>query len=260
MIVYSAHSGGDDLGLDRLILRVRDETGIQQPLCLLQSAHRIVPGPRGALETGARSHLNSARARAQLLELAHAALLTPGLVLRLADAIHRLRLSLAQSGELHTLRALRAEGGEIACAAGADAEIGPEHADAQRDLLEVLPAHAHEREAPEERPGDDDEPAGGRRDEHAPVREREYAALDGPRLDRLAGDQHRAQVTERLLQALLVGRRGKAHVALSGYFLLTISARSSRNFALTMRSLAGPMRIRSFCPAERASSEGSANV
>src|SRR5690242_2749231 len=81
----------DDLGLDGLVLGVRDELRIQQLLGLLQAAQRVVV----AGETGGRlrgAHLDAARARAQLLQLAHAALLAPGLILALADAVHRLAL------------------------------------------------------------------------------------------------------------------------------------------------------------------------
>src|SRR5437773_6263251 len=42
------------------------------------------------------------------------------------------------------------------------------------------------------------------------------------------------------------------------HFFLAISARNSRSFALMARAFAGPMRISSFCPAERLSRSASA--
>src|SRR5579863_1182291 len=88
--------GRDDLGLDGLVLRVGDELLIEQLLRLAQPPHRIALGghrPRRRSNPGA--HLDAPRARPQLLELADAALLAPGLVLGLTDAVDRLCLRAA---------------------------------------------------------------------------------------------------------------------------------------------------------------------
>ena len=61
--------------------------------CLASCRRRTAsPSPR-RLRRRAGGHLDAAGAGAQLLELAHPALLAPRLVLCLADAIHRLRLA-----------------------------------------------------------------------------------------------------------------------------------------------------------------------
>ena len=83
----------DDLRLDCLVLRIRDQPGIEHLLGILETPDRVGSAPgRTPWQRGTRAHLDAARARAQLLELADPALLAPGLILRLADPIHRLRL------------------------------------------------------------------------------------------------------------------------------------------------------------------------
>src|SRR5579863_4104298 len=97
MLMYSA-SRRHDLRLDRLVLGIGDEPRVEQPLGLLKPPHRIIARRRGARrERRSRHDLDAPRARPQLLELAHPPLLAPGLILRLTDAIHRLRLGLAQA-------------------------------------------------------------------------------------------------------------------------------------------------------------------
>ncbi len=65
---------------------------IEHLLGILQPPDRIgcPAGPHGRGRT--RADLDATRARAQLLELADAAFFAPGLILRLADPIHRLGL------------------------------------------------------------------------------------------------------------------------------------------------------------------------
>src|SRR5262249_31096848 len=150
------------------------------------------------------------------LELAHAALLAPGLVLALADAVYGLALLLAQALEFYALRALRAERGEIGGPAGAQRQVRAQHADAQRHLFEVLPADGGDVEAAEQPARQHDQAAAGRSHQQPPVTEREPAHLDGPGLERLARYQHRAQLGERSGEARLV-RGCIAHVGdLSG--------------------------------------------
>src|ERR1700683_1347429 len=192
------------------------------------------------------------------LERAHPTCLPPRLVLALADAIHRLRLLLAQSLELDLLRALCPERGQIGRPAGAQRKGRTHDAHMQRDLLEVLPADRGDIEAAEQLACQHDQPAAAGGDEDPAVGEREQPSLDRPGLERLAGDQHRAQLRERLSGSRLVQSTCIAHGSPASYLFLAISARSSRSFALMMRAFAGPMRISSFCPAERLSRFGSA--
>src|SRR5246127_3130367 len=199
-----------DLRLDRLVLRIGDELGIEQLLGFAQPPHRITLGARRRC-TGCGEHLKSARASAQLLELAHPALLAPCLILGLADAVHGPRLLLAQSLELDTLRALRAERGEIGGLAGAQRQIRTDDPDLQCHLLEILPADGRHVEAAEELAREDHESAARGRDEHPPGRESEDAALDRPGLERLAGNQYRTQIRERSLGVGLVKRCTSAH-------------------------------------------------
>src|SRR4029077_2450409 len=200
-------SGGDDLGLDRLVLRIGDQARIEQLLRLLQPAHCIAL-TRSAECGGRGGHLDAARARPQLLQLAHTALLAPCLVLALTDAIQGLPLAAAQSAEPDLLRAAGAEGSEVGCLASADRELRAQHADAQRDLLEILPADGGDLEPAEEPAIEHDQTSAGRRDQESAVRKREQPHLDGPRLDGLAVDQHRAQLREWPLESRLVPWRG----------------------------------------------------
>src|SRR5215467_3244887 len=121
VVMYSG-SGRDDLCLDRLVLGVGNEPGVEQPLRLLKPPHRIIARRGGGSSQRRSGHdLDAARTGAQLLELAHPPLLAPGLVLRLADSVHRLRLVLAQALELDPLRALRRKRGQIGRLAGTNA-------------------------------------------------------------------------------------------------------------------------------------------
>ena len=110
-----APSRGNDLCLDRLILGIGNEPVVQHFLGFLQPTHRIGltcrAGRRIAATTGA--DLNAAGTRSQFLQLTHAALLAPRLILRLANAIHRLRLVFTQALELDPLRALPALRGKV---------------------------------------------------------------------------------------------------------------------------------------------------
>src|SRR5213082_922431 len=214
-----------DLRLDRLVLRIGDELRVEQLLRFAQTAHRITLGARRRRSCRRRScrreYLDSPRSRPQLLELAHPALLAPGLILGLADAVHGLSLLLEQSLELDALRPLRAERGEIGGLARAQRQIRADHSDVQSHLLEILPADGGYVEAAEELAREHDEPAAGGGDEQPPVREREETPLDRPGLERLAGNQHRAQIRERSCGVLVhhsrvgharVSRTGKSYV------------------------------------------------
>src|SRR6185312_5414944 len=106
----------------------------------------------------ARSELNAAGARPQLLELADAALLAPGLILRLTDAVYRLCLRRAQPLEGVDVRASeRGARGEIGRSRRPHDELGSDETDVQRHILEVLPAdvaHVETAEKPARDPQD----------------------------------------------------------------------------------------------------------
>src|SRR5205823_3842645 len=170
-----------DLRLDRLVLRIGDELRVEQLLRFAQTAHRITLGARRR-RSCRREYLDSPRSRPQLLELAHPALLAPGLILGLADAVH-----------------------------GVSAKRRRWIAQASSDS----PGISTERRS-------------------------------------ASGLSASSSITAGSVTLGIPNRKELC------YFLLTISARNSRSFALMARSFAGPMRISSFCPAERPSRSASA--
>src|SRR5689334_3298532 len=86
-------SGRDDPGLDGLVLGVGDQAGVQHLFGFLQPPDRLrLWGSRAA--DSSRGHLKSSGAGPQFFQLANPALLAPGLILRLADAVNRRACSL----------------------------------------------------------------------------------------------------------------------------------------------------------------------
>src|SRR5262245_2854913 len=81
-----------DLGLDRLVLGVRNELRGQHLARLLEALHHVAPGASDPARRAGAGDLHATGAGAQLLDLADAPLLSPRLILGLADAIHALRL------------------------------------------------------------------------------------------------------------------------------------------------------------------------
>src|SRR5579883_3104298 len=94
---------GDQLRLDRLVFGVGDEALVDHVLGALQTRRHVVEaahgarGGQGAPQHRAAADLHAARARAHLLEVADAALLAPGLIVGLADAVHLLGLRRTQA-------------------------------------------------------------------------------------------------------------------------------------------------------------------
>ena len=92
---------------------------------------------RGAGERAADVH--AARLGTQLVEVAHAALLAPRLLLRLAERVDLLRLLLAQPLDAHGAAGVAARR-EIVARERRDGERGAEDAGADVRVVEVLPA------------------------------------------------------------------------------------------------------------------------
>src|SRR5215213_4155007 len=91
--------------------------------------------------------MDSAGAGTQLFELAHSALLPPGLLLRLANTIDGFCMRLVETEKFQAPRATATVGSEICPAACPHSDVRAEDADAQRDLLQVLPADIRHVEA-----------------------------------------------------------------------------------------------------------------
>src|SRR5437899_1075600 len=87
----------EDLRLDGLVLGIRDELRLEHLARLVESLDRLTRRAAQPGRGGISHDLNATRPRPQLLDLAESALLAPGLILRLADAIDRLRQIRAQS-------------------------------------------------------------------------------------------------------------------------------------------------------------------
>src|SRR5690348_7395414 len=101
-----------NLRLDRFVLGVGNQLGLEHLLGLLQAANGLrLPtrtcGRRHAAH-GSGADLDASGARAQLLQLANTPLFAPGLILRLTDAIHGLGLRLAKALEIQAPRGGRA--------------------------------------------------------------------------------------------------------------------------------------------------------
>src|SRR5579883_1471842 len=116
---------GDQLRLDRLVFGVGDEALVDHVL--------------GALQT-----------RRHLLEVADAALLAPGLIVGLADAVHLLGLRRTQAAHRAPERRAIGAAREIGTLVIPDAEVGPEQSHANVHGAQVLPADVVHRVARDE--------------------------------------------------------------------------------------------------------------
>jgi hypothetical protein len=104
---------------------------------LIASNSASVMSPLASMSLAALSR-SPARLGPQLLEVPHPALLSPLLLLRLADAIDALGLRLPKARQLeHPGRPVL--GGEVGLVQRRDGQIGSEDPDVQLHVLEVLP-------------------------------------------------------------------------------------------------------------------------
>src|SRR6185503_2001798 len=121
-----------DARLDRLELGVGDQAVVEHLPCLAETLGGIAPRGhevgRGAGERAA--DVDTSRLGAQLVEVAHAALLAPRLLLRLAERVDLLRLLLAQPFDAHRPAGVAARR-EIVARERGDGERGAEDAGAE---------------------------------------------------------------------------------------------------------------------------------
>src|SRR6202142_3523325 len=99
----------------RLELRIADKSGVEHRLGVAQprgGISRRTLASTGTARRGEAAQLDATGARTQLLEVAYPAFFAPGLVVRLADPVERLRFVLAQASEY-----------QIAGGRGAGAEV-----------------------------------------------------------------------------------------------------------------------------------------
>src|SRR5204863_318133 len=191
-----------DACLDRLVLGVGDQALVEHLLRRVEAFVGVAGrgGEVGGSAVERAADVDAPRLGTELVEVAHAALLAPRLLLGLTERVDLLRLFLTEAIDADGAAGVAARG-EIVARERGNGERGAEHAGADARIVEVLPANVVGDVAAEESARERDEAAARGADDDAAMREREEATLHGVGADRLAGHEERAQLRERRLDA-----------------------------------------------------------
>src|ERR1700690_1918476 len=182
----------DDPCPQRLELRIADKSGVEHRLGVAQprgGISRRTLASTGTARRGEAAQLDATGARTQLLEVAYPAFFAPGLVVRLADPVERLRFVLAQASE-YQIAGGRGAGAEVCLVQDREVQRGGEDPDLDVHFLQVLPAHVGQREAAEQPSGDREEATARGANRNAPMSQCKKPMLDCPGFELFVGRKH----------------------------------------------------------------------